>query len=122
MVTAYPCCESYDDQVMNSSESPVPNRAETIKVLSLMGNYAPILMLRGDGDGYGARWSVQGHPVEPAIARYLMELKYVVDTGATEMGARRLALTEAGVQFRKDGLRWWSELNLWQKLKIRIVG
>ena len=107
---------------MNNAESPVPYRAETIKVLSLMGKYAPILMLSGDADGYGARWSVQGHPVEPAIARYLMELKYVVDTGATEMGARRLALTESGAQFRKDGLRWWSELNLLQRLKVRIVG
>jgi len=108
--------------MMNNPDSPVPDPAETIKVLSLMGNFAPMLMLRGDADGYGARWSVQGHPVEPAIARYLMELEYVVDAGATEMGARRLTLTESGVRNRTDGMRWWSDLSRWQKLKVRIFG
>ena len=33
--------------MMNNPDSPVPDPAETIKVLSLMGNFAPMLMLRG---------------------------------------------------------------------------
>ena len=41
-----------------SGNSPIPNRAETLNVLRLMGDYAPMLMLRGDADGYGDRWSV----------------------------------------------------------------
>ncbi len=106
----------------SDGNNPIPSRAETIKVLRLMGDYAPILMLAGDKDGYGARWTIDGHPVEPAIARYLMESDLVVDSGATEMGVRKLALTAAGVQFRKDGLVWWNSLSLFQKLGIMIRG
>ena len=108
---------------MNASgHSPIPNRAETLKVLRLMGDYAPMLMLRGDADGYGDRWSIDGHPVQPAIATYLMRSSYLADAGATELGARKLALTESGAQFRKDGLLWWSELSLFDKLKIMVLG
>jgi hypothetical protein len=102
--------------------TPIPSRAETLKVLRLMGNYAPMLMLGRDATGFGTRWTVDGHPVEPAIARYLLESTFVADAGATEFGARKLALTEAGAQFRKDGLRWWSGLSLLQKLKVIIGG
>ena len=106
----------------SDGNNPIPSRAETIKVLRLMGDYAPILMLAGDKDGYGARWTIDGHPVEPAIARYLMESDLVVDSGATELGVRKLVLTAAGVEFRKNGLRWWDSLNLFQKLGIMIRG
>ncbi|MCX7144621.1 MAG: hypothetical protein NT042_00055 [Sulfuritalea sp.] len=105
-----------------SGNSPIPNRAETLNVLRLMGDYAPMLMLRGDADGYGDRWSIDVHPVQPAIATYLMQSSYLVDTGATELGARKLALTESGVEFRKDGLLWWSKLGLFEKLKIMALG
>ena len=108
---------------MNSDEmNPIPSRAETLKVLRLMGEYAPILMLAGDKDGYGARWTIDGHPVQPAIARYLMQSKLVVDSGATDLGARKLALTEAGAQFRKAGLLWWNSLSLLQKMGVMIRG
>ena len=108
---------------MDSSETiPIPGRAETLKVLWLMGDYAPILMLVGDADGYGARWTLHGQAVQPAIATYLMQSGFIADSGATEMGARKLALTESGVQFRKDGLLWWARLSLFQKAKITICG
>lgn len=106
----------------SDGNNPIPSRAETLKVLRLMGDYAPILMLAGDADGYGARWSIDGHPIQPAIARYLMASDLVVDSGATELGARKLALTAAGVQFRKDGLLWWNGLGLFQKLKVMVGG
>jgi hypothetical protein len=108
---------------MNSSENnTIPNRAETLKVLRLMGDYAPMLMLRGSVDGYGARWTLDGGEIQPAIATYLMQAGFIEDSGATEMGARKLVLTEAGAQFRKDGLSWWAGLGLIQKLKIIILG
>lgn len=100
----------------------IPDRAQTLKVLALMGRYTPMLMLSGDEDGYGARWSVDGHPVEPAIARFLMEANYIAETGTTEMGARQLTLTDSGARFSDEGLRWWSTLNLLQKLKIKLLG
>ena len=111
-----------EDIMQLDDKTPIPSRAETLKVLRLMGEYAPILMLGGDKDGYGARWTIDGHPVQPAIARYLMESDLVVDSGATELGARKLALTAAGVQFRKEGLLWWKGLGLLQKLKVMIGG
>ena len=108
---------------MNSPwKTPIPSRAETLKVLRFMGNYAPILMLGDDPDGYGTRWTIDGHPVQPAIARYLMESELVADSGATELGARKLALTESGIEFRKDGLLWWNGLSLFQKLQVLIRG
>jgi hypothetical protein len=51
-----------------------------------------------------------------------MQSNLIADSGATELGARKLALTESGVEFRKDGLLWWNSLSLFQKLKILILG
>lgn len=100
----------------------IPNRAETLKVLRLMGDYRPMLMLRGASDGYGARWTIDGQQIQPAIATYLMKSSFIADSGATEMGARKLALTEAGARFRADGLAWWAGLGLLEKLKIVVFG
>ena len=61
----------------------------------------PILMLSGDDEGYGSRWTIGGQQVQPAIARYLMESGFVAEIGQTEFGARKLALTPSGNQFRK---------------------
>lgn len=101
---------------------PISSRTETLKVLRLMGDDAPILMLAGDADGYDARWCIDGHPIEPAIARHLMASNLIVDSGATELGVGRLALTPTGIQFREDGLLWWNSLGLFQKLKTAIGG
>lgn len=79
-------------------------------------------MLVGETDGFGARWTIDGQPVQPAIATYLMQSGFIADSGATELGARKLALTESGAQFRKDGQLWWASLSLWQQLKILILG
>ncbi|MCK9380452.1 MAG: hypothetical protein M0P95_05220 [Sulfuritalea sp.] len=103
-------------------KTPIPIRAETLKVLRLMGNYAPILMLGDDAEGYGTRWTIDGQPVQPAIATYLMQSGYIADSGTTELGARKLALTESGAEFRKAGLLWWNGLSLLQKLNILIRG
>jgi hypothetical protein len=100
----------------------IPNRAETLKVLRLMGKFAPILMLRGDDDGFGDRWSIDGHPVQPTIATYLMKENLIADSGATELGARKLVLTESGIQFRSEGLLWWDGLGLFGKLKVIVFG
>ncbi|NJD34897.1 MAG: hypothetical protein FIA96_08705 [Betaproteobacteria bacterium] len=100
----------------------IPNRAETLKVLRLMGDYRPMLMLRGDTDGYGARWTIDGQEIQPAIATYLMKSSFITDSGATEMGARTLTLTETGTRFRTDGLAWWAGLGLLEKLKIMLFG
>jgi hypothetical protein len=110
--------------IMKSAEQPlIPDRAETLKVLWLMGDYAPILMLSDDDDGgFGARWSIDGHPVHPAIARFLTQSSFIAVSGTTELGAKKLALTEAGAQFRKAGMLWWSGLTLLEKLKIMVVG
>ncbi|MBN8476641.1 hypothetical protein [Sulfuritalea sp.] len=100
----------------------IPNRHETLEVLRLMGRYVPILMLGGDADGYGARWTIHGAEVQPGIAGYLMEQGYLVDSGPTEMGARKLILTEEGIRFRAEGIAWWNGLGILQRLKIRILG
>jgi len=100
----------------------IPNRAETLQVLRLMGDYAPMLMLSSDADGYGVRWIIDGQQIQPAIATYLMKSGFIADAGATELGARKLALTESGAQFRKDGLLWWAGLGLLEKLKIVVLG
>ena len=106
----------------SSGKAPIPGRAETLKVLALMGDYLPILMLVGDADGFGARWTIDGQPVQPAIATYLMQSGFIADSGVTELGARKLALTESGAQFCRDGQLWWASLSLWQQLKILIFG
>lgn len=60
--------------------------------------------------------------MQPAIATYLMQSGFIADSGATELGARKLALTESSAQFRKDGQLWWAGLSLWQQMKILILG
>ena len=105
-----------------SSPSDIPSRAETLKVLRLMGNYEPILMLTGSDDGYGTRWTLGGQQVQPAIARYLMDAGYVAENGKTQFGARRLALTADGRDFRKRGVAWWAGLSVLQKLKVTFLG
>lgn len=100
----------------------IPNRADTLRVLRLMGKREPILMLPGDADGYGTRWTLCGQQVQPAIAHYLMAEGFVAESGKTEYGARVLGLTPAGLRFRDDGSRWWAGLNVLQKLKAMIFG
>lgn len=112
----------------NASQRPpptpgdIPSRYETLEVMRLMGRYVPILMLGGDADGYGARWTLHGTQVQPGIAGYLMEQGYLVDSGPTEMGARKLVLTEEGIRFRDDGIAWWNSLGILERLKIRLLG
>jgi hypothetical protein len=105
-----------------SPSSSIPNRVETLRVLRLMGDYEPILMLVGSDDGYGTRWTLGGQQVQPAIARYLMETGFVAENGRTQFGARTLALTADGVRFRERGIAWWAGLNLFQKLKAIVLG
>jgi hypothetical protein len=100
----------------------IPNRADTLRVLRLMGNNRPMLMLTGDEDGYGTRWTLEGQQVQPAIARYLMAEAMIAEMGSTDFGAKRLMLTAKGQEFKDEGLRWWAELNLLQKLKVTILG
>ena len=107
---------------MSSSPSPIPNRVETLRVLRLMGDYEPLLMLAGSDDGYGKRWTLGGQQVQPAIAHYLMEAGFVAEEGKTQFGARKLALTADGVRFRDKGVRWWAGLSFLQKLKVTIFG
>jgi hypothetical protein len=102
--------------------SDIPRRAETLQVLRLIAQHEPILMLRGADDGYGTRWTLSGQQVQPAIARFLMDRGFVVDSGATEFGAIRLTLSDAGIRFRENGVRWWTGLNFYQKLKVTILG
>ena len=102
--------------------STVPSRAETLQILRLMGDFEPILMLTGDEEGYGSRWTLSGQQVQPAIARFLLESGFIADSGKTEFGAIKLALTEKGSEFREKGLAWWVELNFLQKLKIMLLG
>jgi hypothetical protein len=102
--------------------SAVPSRAETLQILRLMGDFEPILMLSGDDEGYGSRWTLSGQQVQPAIARFLMESGFIASSGKTEFGAIKLALTEKGSEFREKGLAWWGELNFLQKIKITLFG
>ena len=99
----------------------IPHRAETLQVLRLIIN-EPILMLSGDDEGYGSRWTIGGQQVQPAIARYLMESGFVAEIGKTEFGARKLALTTTGNQCREKGLNWWSGLSLLQKIRVTLLG
>ncbi len=100
----------------------IPNRADTLRVLRLIGDYRPLLMLRGNDDGYGTRWVLDGQQVEPAIARYLMESEFLIDTGATEFGARNLTLTPLGRSFREKGLVWWESLNWLERVRVTLFG
>ena len=106
----------------SSPSSAIPNRVETLRVLRLMGDYEPLLMLVGSDDGYGTRWTLGGQQVQPAIARYLMETGFIAENGRTQFGARTLALTADGMRFRERGILWWNELSLFQKLKATLLG
>ncbi|UCV03827.1 hypothetical protein [Dechloromonas denitrificans] len=100
----------------------IPNRAETLKVLQLMGAHQPILMLHGADDGFGTRWIIDGQQVQPVIARYLMDEGFIAEAGLTELGARTLALTPSGAKFRENGFVWWASLDFFERLKIIIFG
>ncbi|NTV72279.1 MAG: hypothetical protein HGA71_19325 [Azonexaceae bacterium] len=100
----------------------IPQRAETLQVLRLMGPFEPMLMLSGDDEGYGSRWTLSGQQVQPAIARFLMDCGFIAAAGKTEFGAIKLTLTEKGREFREKGLAWWAELNFLEKLKITVFG
>jgi hypothetical protein len=104
------------------ANSSIPDRARTLGLLCLMGRHAPIMYLRGAPDGFGDRWVIQGALVEPAIACWLVEAGYIADRGATELGARRLELTAAGIEFRAAGVRWWRSLSLLVKLRVMVFG
>ncbi|MEI7614039.1 MAG: hypothetical protein WCK63_14150 [Betaproteobacteria bacterium] len=100
----------------------VPNRAQTLDVLRLMGTHRPVLMLPGGDDGYGTRWVIDGQQVPPAIIKYLMAEGFVAESGVTEFGARELTVTDSGHRFREKGLLWWKNLGVFQRLSIRIFG
>ncbi|HMV54250.1 MAG TPA: hypothetical protein PLX20_12440 [Rhodocyclaceae bacterium] len=108
--------------VRRKDRESIPNRADTLRVLRLMGERAPILMLSGSEDGYGTRWTLHGQQVQPAIARYLMESGFLAESGRTEFGARTLALTDTGARFRDEGTRWWVGLGALQKLRVTLFG
>lgn len=99
----------------------IPHRAETLQVLRFIAS-EPILMLSGDDEGYGSRWTLGGQQIQPAIARYLMESGFIAETGRTEFGARKLPLTPSGDLFREKGLVWWSGLSLLQKIRVTLLG
>lgn len=105
------------------SSSPIPARAQTLKVLRYMGRWRePMLMLPGDDDGFGTRWTLSGQQIPPAIASYLMREGLIVETGQTELGARELTLTAAGWRVRDSGITWWSRLSLAEKLRVIFFG
>ena len=70
----------------------------------------------------GDRWTLHGAEVPPAIASWLMQSGYLADCGATEMGARQLLLTPAGIEFRRDGLDWWAQLGPLARLRVIVFG
>lgn len=106
----------------SAPEPPIPNRADTLRVLRAMGECEPIMMLTGSDDGYGSRWTLAGQQVQPAIARYLMEAGFIAEHGRTDFGARRLGLTPAGRDFRQRGVEWWRKLGWLQKLRAVLFG
>lgn len=99
----------------------IPHRAETLQVLRFIAR-EPMLMLTGDDEGYGSRWTLGGQQIQPAIARYLMESGFIAETGRTEFGARELTLTPSGDLFREKGLHWWASLSLFQKIRVTLLG
>lgn len=103
-------------------EHRVPSRAEMLELLRILAQDEPMILLLGDDDGYGTRWTLLGQQVQPGIARWLTEEGYIAESGTTELGARRLTLTAAGTDFLDDGERWWAELGFFQKLKVRFFG
>ena len=105
-----------------SPTTSIPDRAMTLAVLRRMNEQRPLLMLPAELNGYGARWLLDGQQVLPPIAKYLMRMGFIVERGATELGARRFLLTESGSRFRERGLLWWKGLGLLQRLQIRLFG
>ena len=105
-----------------SPTSLIPSRAQTLDVLRHIGAYRPMLMLRGSDDGYGTRWLLDGMQVQPGIATYLMNGGFLVDSGATEFGARKLTLTESGKRLRDNGVIWWESLGYLERLTVTIFG
>lgn len=99
-----------------------PQRADMLRMLRLVSEAEPLLMLKGSSDGYGTRWILSGQQVEPAIVRFLVEHQFIVEAGVTELGARRMALTAAGEKFRADGIAWWAELGFLARLKVTLLG
>ena len=81
-----------------------------------------MLMLLGDGDGFGTRWVLDGQEVPPGIAKYLMDAGFIADGGATEFAVRKLTLTDSGYRFRENGVLWWSSLGFLERLRITIFG
>ena len=100
----------------------IPLRAETLQILRLLGPFEPILMLKGDEDGYGSRWTISGQEIQPVIARFLMDSGFITAAGKTELGVIKLTLTEQGSEFRQKGQAWWEGLNFLQKLKVTLLG
>ena len=107
---------------MTAANTLIPHRAETLQVLRLMGDFHPMIMLCGADDGFGTRWLLEGHQVQPAIASYLMRAGFIAESGTTELGARQLGLTAIGKQFLDCGLRWWNGLSLVERLGARVFG
>ena len=81
----------------------IPNRAQTLEILRLMGRHRPLLMLLGDDDGYGTRWLLDGQEVPPGIAKYLMQAGLVADAGATELRSQDAVQHEAEQRQQDDG-------------------
>lgn len=106
----------------NALAPSVPHPAHTLDVLLMMGSFRPIMMLPGANDGGGARWLIDGQPIQPAIVKFLMAYGFVAETGITEFGARKLTITGSGQRFREKGVNWWNQLGLVQQLKIRLFG
>lgn len=106
----------------SANRSRIPHRFDTLRLLRRLGDQPPMLMLKSTDDGFGTRWLLEGQPVSPALAKYLMREGMVGDVGATEFGARKLTLTSEGRRFRDKGVDWWSELSRVQKLLVMIFG
>ena len=104
------------------STTQIPNRAQTLDVLRLMGAHRPLLMLPAADDGYGTRWVIDGQQVQPGIAKFLMESGFLADHGVTEFGARTLVLTDDGQRFRENGVLWWTSLSILERLKVTFLG
>jgi hypothetical protein len=100
----------------------IPFRADVLKVIRVLGQGKPMLMLPGDGRGYGARWTLSGQEIPPAIACYLMDEGFIAEHGQTEFGAKRLVLTASGDEFLREGNAWWSGLTVFQKLRATLFG
>ena len=100
----------------------IPRRAETLEILQLMGSYEPILLLAGDADDYGTRWTLHGQELPTAIGHYLRDAGFIAESGVTELGARTYLLTATGREFRDEGRQWWAGLSWFQRIRTRLFG